>query len=202
MHKTMHKLILSVVLMLSSGWAVAADPTVDCSGCTSLRDFGNFGAAQLFRVSGPMSATLGNDRIWVVNPTTGARVFVDLDTPVKVYYFLGVPIPIVDFTQTEINATWIDGSASAKWVLPNEVVIAIGESIELAEADETPEVAAEELPDLPGFDDAYIWQFIGTQGGRLPVDLFFNLWSFSVLYEGGGGTPLVTVYECAWTSAC
>jgi hypothetical protein len=188
-------------MLLSSGWAFSADLTVACSGCTSLRDFGNFGAAQLFRASGPLSASVGNDRIWVFNSTTGARAFVDLDTPVELFYFLGIPLPIPDFTKTEINATWLNGSESATWVLPNEVIIAIGESIGLAEEDDTPEVSVEELSELPGFNDAYVWQFAGFSAGLLPVELTFNRWSFSILY-GGARTPIVTVYECAWTLAC
>ena len=202
MYRRLHGLLLCAVLMLGSGWALAVDPTVACSGCTSLRDFGNFGAAQLFRASGPISASVGNDRIWVINPTTGALAFVDLDTPVELFYVLGIPIPIPDFTQTKISATWIDGSASATWVLPNEVVIAIGECIELAEVDATPEVTAEEFSELPGFDDAYVWQFIGLSNGLLPAELLFNMWSFSIFYGGTSSTPIVTVFECAWSSAC
>ena len=198
----MRKLLLSVVLMLSSGVALAVDPTVDCAGCVSLRDFGNFGAAQLYRATGTLSATVGNDRIWVVNPATGQKAFVDLDTPVELIYFMGIPIPIPDFAQTEINATWLDGSQSSTWILPVEIVIAIAECIELAESDATPEVTAEEVAELPGFNDAYVWQFIGADGGILPQQLMYNLWSFSVLYGSGGGVPLVTVFECAWSSAC
>ena len=63
---------------------------------------------------------------------------------------LNIALSIVD-TQTEINATWIDGSETTTWIFPNEIIIAIGESL-------------------------------------------------AVMYEGP--TPLVTVYECAWSSAC
>ena len=201
MRSPMHKLVVCTVMLLSSGWVLAADPTVACSGCTSLRDFGNFGAAQLYRASGPVSASVGNDRIWVFNSTTGTRVFVDLDTPVELFYFLGIPLPIPDFTKTEINATWLDGSESATWVLPNEVIIAIGESIGLAEEDATSEVTVGELSELPGFDDAYVWQFASISAGLLPAELVFNMWSFTIFYNGSRA-PLVTVFECAWSGLC
>lgn len=196
----MRKLLLSVVLGLSSGFAFADIPTVECAGCVSLREFGNFGSAQLFRATGPTSASVGNDRVWVVNPHTGQRAFVDIDTPITLFYFLGTPIPVPDFTQTEITATWDDGSASATWVLPSEVLEAMGLGIEIAEEVDTPEVTADEFDQLPGFDDFYVWQFIGTQGGTEPVQLRFSLWSFSAQYVAG--IPIVTVYECAWSSAC
>jgi hypothetical protein len=198
----MRSLLLFVVLTCGSGLALAVDPTVDCSGCLSLRDFGNFGAAQIYRASGTLSATVGNDRLWVVNPETGKMAFVDIDTPVDMFYFLGAPIPIPDFTKTEVNATWADGSESATWILPNEIVAAMGESVDVVESDATPEITAAELLQVAGFDDDYVWQFIGLLGGQVPMGLLYNLWSFSVLYEGVSGTPLVTVYECAWSSAC
>ena len=198
----MHRLLLSVVLTLSSGLVLAVEPTVNCSGCVSLKDFGNFGAAQLFRSTGALSATVGNDRIWVVNPETGKRVFVDLDTPMTSTFLFGIPIPIPDFTQTEVNATWSNGSNADVWILPNEVVVAMGECIDMAESDATPAVTAEELPDLAGFNDSYVWQFIGAAGGVSPGRLAFNQWAFSVLYISGGPTPVVTIIECAWSSAC
>ena len=196
----MRRLLLAMVLAVSSGFAFADVPTVECAGCSSLRDFGNFGSAQLYRATGPISATVGNDRVWVINPKTGKRAFVDIDTPITLFYFMGAPIPVPDFTQTEINATWDDGSISATWLLPSEILEAMGQGIEIAEEVDTPEVTEEEFDQLPGFNDAYVWQFIGTQGGVGPVELLYNLWSFSSLYIGG--TPVVTVYECAWSSAC
>jgi len=196
----MHRLLLSAVLLLGSGWAMAVAPTVECRGCVSLRDFGNFGAAQLYRATGTMSASVGNDRIWVVNPDSGRSAFVDLDTPLFSTSLFGVPMWVPDYTQMEINATWIDGSESASWTLPNEVIAAMGESIEVAEDHESPEVTPAELSELPGFDEAYIWQFIGTSGSLFPTALYYNVWSFSVFYDST--TPIVTVIECAWTSAC
>ena len=199
----MLKLILCSVLSLTSTLALAVVPRVDCSGCSSLREFGNFGAASLYRSTGPAGPAVGNDKIWVDNPTTALSAFVDVDTPMTTLTFMGTEIPIPNLAQTKINATWADGSGSATWVLPNAVVDAIGEGIEAAENHGTPAVTPEEVAELPGLSGTPSWDSTGWSAYTPSAGtLSSGLWVFYVTGFGGQAVPVVTVVECAWKGFC
>jgi len=188
--------LLLVVLTTISVPALAETLRVECSGCTTLRDFGNFGAAALYRAVGPMGPAVGADRIWVENPGTGESVFVDLDTPISMLTVLYTQLPLPDLTRTEINATRADGSESQTWVLPNEVVAAIAESIGLAERRDTPEVTPEELDELPGFSPAAGGWHSDRAGG-----LWWGDWRFSVT-GNVEWVPQIRIVECTWYWDC
>lgn len=191
----MDRLLLTIAVIVLPAGALATDLTTDCQGCITLRDFGNFGAAQLYRASGVSASAVGNDRIWVVNPNTGKRVFVDLDTPITNISLFGVQIPVPDITRMEINATWGDGSAMEIWILPVEVLASIAESIEVAETDTTPEVSEEELSELPGFDTSVLWEFSGTWGQLAPGSIYWgSTWVFSSVWIGGA--PFISIGVC------
>lgn len=197
----MLKVFLFLALVSGSS-AAAALPRVDCNGCSSLREFGNYGAASLYRATGPAGPAVGSDRVWVDNPGTGASVFVDVDTPIVQHTVMGTEIPIPDLTHMEINATWADGSGTGTWILPNAVLAAMGESIEAAERNGTPEVTPEEVKEIPGLSGKTPWRTSGWSGGH---------WGFGRLQSGGWvfrvhGTgralPIVTIVECVWENVC
>jgi hypothetical protein len=179
--------------------AVAEALRTECAGCETLRDFGNYGAAQLYRAVGPMGPAVLNDRIWVVNPDTGRQVFVDLDTPTTLVYFFGAPIPVPDLLRTEINATWGDGSVTEIWVLPNEVIGSMAEALISVDSAGTPPVNAELLDRLPGFGYGGGWYHAGSVGSM--TSTHYGAWSFLVRYDSYG-RAVVTVYECAYASVC
>jgi hypothetical protein len=196
-------------LLLLGGLHAHADtlPSVDCAGCTTLREFGNYGAASLYQVVGVGGPAVGSDRIWVRNPVTGRSVFVDIDTPVTMTAVYGFAIPVPDLTRQEVNATWANGSASMSYLLPVEVIDAIGDALETEflehreDAPGTPdtEVPADEFDNLPGFNDLP-WQYFNFP--FVPFSLSNGGWSFSVQLSSGSPVPVVEVVECAWHSGC
>ena len=199
----MLKLILCSLLLFTSTLALAVVPRVDCNGCSSLREFGNFGAASLYRSTGPAGPAVGNDRIWVDNPTTAVSAFVDVDTPMTKLTFMGTEIPVPNLAEMEVNATWADGSASATWVLPNAVVDAIGKGIEAAEKHKSSAVTPQEVANLPGLGGTDGWNASGWSADTPSVGrLSSGLWVFYVRGFGGEAVPVVTVVECAWKSLC
>lgn len=195
----MHRYLLIATLLVFPGWAAAEALRTECPGCETLRDFGNFGAAQLYRAVGPMGPAVLNDRIWVVNPETGRQVFVDLDTPATLVYFFGAPIPVPDLLRTEINATWGDGSVMETWILPNEVIGAMAEALVVADDSETPPDSTQLLDRLPGFGSGGGWSHAGSVGSM--TSTHYGAWSFWVRYDSYG-RAVVTVYECAYGSGC
>lgn len=198
----MPKMLLWLALSVFSAAAVAI-PRVDCQGCTSLQEFGNFGAASLYRATGPMGPAVGSDQVWVDNPGTGRSVFVDVDTPFIQHTIMGTQIPIPDLTAMEINATWADGSGTGVWVLPTAVLAAIGESIEVAESNGTPEVTPDEIAELPGLTGLGAWRSNGwSVDGVSFGTLASGVWVFEVSAFGGNGVPVVMIVECAWQSLC
>ncbi len=195
----MRRGLLMAALLGLPGWVAAEVLRTECSGCETLRDFGNYGAAQLHRAVGPMGPAVLNDRIWVVNSGTGRQAFVDLDTPITLFYLLGAPIPLPDLLRTEINATWEDGSLTETWILPNEVIGAMAEALVAAgEVGAAPD-SAELLDRLPGFGSGGGWYHAGSVGSM--TSTHFGAWSFWVRYDSYG-RAVVTVYECAYTSGC
>jgi hypothetical protein len=198
----MRKMLLLLMASLVSVTALAV-PRVDCNACTTLREFGNFGAASLYRATGPAAPAVGSDQIWVDNRLTGKSVFVDLDTPIILHTIMGTEIPIPDLTQLEVNAIWADGSGRSVWVLPNAVLGAIGASIEAAENYESPEVTPEEVMVLPGLGDGAAWEGLDwyiTNGGS--GTLSSGGWVFVVTGSGGESAPIVMVVECLWWNFC
>jgi hypothetical protein len=179
--------------------AAAEALRAECAGCETLRDFGNYGASQLYRAVGPMGPAVLNDRIWVVNPVTGRQAFVDLDTPIVLVYLLGAPIPVPDLLRTEINATWGDGSVTEIWVLPNEVIGSMAEALAVADELETPPDSAQLLDRLPGFGSGGGWYHAGSVGSM--TSTHYGAWSFWVRYDSYG-RAVVTVYECSYASTC
>lgn len=173
---------------------------VSCDGCATLRAFGNFGAASLFRATGPLSPAVGNDRIWVDNPSSGKSVFVDLDIPVAQGTFMGTQVPIPNLTRMEVNAEWADGSASASWEVANEVLASMAASIEAAERHGTGEVTADEVEQLPGLSAQDVWSGL-PQGSWTRVST--GRWVF-MLPTGlpATRTPVVTIIECVWENSC
>jgi hypothetical protein len=186
-------------VLLCPGLAAAEVLRTECAGCETLRDFGNYGAAQFYRAVGPMGPAVLNDRIWVVNPVTGRQVFVDLDTPITLVYFLGAPIPVPDLLRTEINATWGDGSVTEIWILPNEVIGSMAEALASTDAAGTPPLSPELLDRLPGFGSGGGWHHTGSVGSM--TSTHYGAWSFWVRYDSYG-RAVVSVYECAYMSGC
>ena len=198
----MPKMLLWLALSLVSGAAVAV-PRVDCQGCATLREFGNFGAASLYRATGPMGPAVGSDQVWVDNPGSGRSVFVDVDTPFIQHTIMGTQVPIPDLTVMEINATWADGSGTGVWLLPTAVLAAIGESIELAENNGSPAVTPDEVAELPGLNGLGAWHTSGSSvDGASFGTLASGVWVFAVDGFGGGAVPVVVIVECAWQSLC
>lgn len=195
----MRRRLLMAAALVFPGMAVAEALRTECAGCETLRDFGNYGAAQLYRAVGPMGPAVLNDRIWVVNPDTGRQVFVDLDTPTTLVYFFGAPIPVPDLLRTEINATWGDGSVMETWILPNEVIGSMAEALISVDSAGTPPVNAELLDRLPGFGSGGGWYHAGSVGSM--TSTHYGAWSFLVRYDSYG-RAVVTVYECAYASVC
>jgi hypothetical protein len=189
--------LLGAVLILVSGISYGSIPTVLCGDCTSLREFGNFGAAQLWRAVGATGPEVGTDKIWVRNPSTNRRAFVDVDRPYLRINFLGIPLVIPDLSKQEVNATWDDASASATWVLPNEVIGAIEEAFDVAESEQPsePNLSIPGFDSLPGINDL-VWQVTGNS-------IRSGLWTFhfSTLF-GGYPNAVVSVVECEWLSGC
>jgi hypothetical protein len=199
----------ALILLLAGVSSALADtlPAVDCSGCATLNDFGNYGAAVLYQAVGVSGPAVGSDRIWVRNPNTGKKAFVDVDTPVRLAIIYSVTVPLPDFTKQEVNVTWSNGSASAAYELPVEIIDAIGETLnaeygahaaEPSEAQE-PEIPLEEFDRLPGFN-GNPWQYMYLP--QIPFTLINGGWEFSVQRVSGSVTPVVEVVECAWHSGC
>lgn len=198
----MPKMLLWLALSVFPVAAVAV-PRVECQGCATLQQFGNFGAALLYRATGPMGPAVGSDQVWVDNPGTGRSVFVDVDTPFIQHTFMGTEIPIPNLTEMEINATWGDGSGSGIWVLPTAVLAAMGESIEVAENHGTPAVTPDEVAELPGLGGLGAWQTPGWSiGGGSYGMLSSGSWVFRVDGFGNDAVPIVMIVECAWQSLC
>ena len=204
----MRKAALSLLLLLAPLAAYAQTiPTVTCSGCESLNDFGNYGAAVLYQAVGVTGPMVGSDRIWVRNPVTGRRAFVDMDLPMRIVMLYGFSAPIPDLTRQEVNVTWDNGAASAAYELPVEVIDAIGDSLEsefLIHQNETPATPEQEMPApefdaLPGFNGEP-WRYQNLP--LIPYTLMNNGWEFNVQYVSGSATPVVEVVECAWHSGC
>ena len=198
-------LLWMLVLLPCSAFA-ASVPSVECSGCRTLTDFGNYGAAVLYQAVGVGGPSTGSDRVWVVNPSTSKRAFVDIDTPLRITLFYGFSIPVPDLTKQEINATWGDGSGSASYELPVEVIDAIGDCIDIeldihrddspAEEEDIPE---QEFRALPGFNGGP-WQYRYLNVN--PYTLINGSWEFSVNRASSSPAPLVNVVECAWHDGC
>ncbi len=181
-------------------------PSVECSGCRTLVDFGNYGAAVLYQAVGVGGPATGSDRIWVVNPSTSKRAFVDIDAPMRISMFYGFSIPVPDLTRQEVNATWSDGSGSASYELPVEVIDAIGDSIDTELDIHRDDSSAEEegIPQhefqaLPGFNGAP-WQYRYLNVN--PYMLINGNWEFSVDRALSAPAPIVNVVECAWHDGC
>lgn len=199
---------LAALLLFAGAFAYAGSlPSVDCAGCTTLRDFGNYGAASLYQATGIGGPAVGSDRIWVQNPRTGRRAFVDIDTPVTFTALYGFAFPVPDLTRQEVNATWADGSASTTYLLPVEVIDAIGDALETEflqhrdDPSQTPDVDVppEEFDKLPGFN-GLPWQYFNFP--LIPFNLSNGGWDFSVQLPSGSAAPVVEVVECAWHSGC
>ena len=156
------KTTCALMSMVAGFSAAAADmvPTVDCQGCATLNDFGNYGAAALYQAVGVSGPMVGTDRIWVRNPYTGSKAFVDMDLPMRISMIYSFSVPVPDLTKQEVNVTWSDGSASAIYELPVEVIDAIGDSLDSeykVHGDEPsgaqePEIPLGEFDRLPGFN--------------------------------------------------
>jgi hypothetical protein len=116
-------------------------------------------------------------------------------------------VPVPDLTKQEVNVTWSDGSASAAYELPVEVIDAIGDSLDSeykTHGDEPsaapePEIPLDEFDKLPGFNGSP-WQYMNLP--QIPFILMNGGWEFSVQYVSGSATPVVEVVECAWHSGC
>ena len=190
------------LLLLFWSMAAVASPVarVICDGCTTLRAFGNFGAASLYRATGPMGPAVGNDRIWVDNPSTGNSVFVDVDTPMMLATIMGTQVPVPDVTKAEVNAEWLDGSASEAWVVSNEVLASMAASIEAAERHGTDEVSPDEVEQLPGLSERDVWSGV-DHGSWARVST--GRWVFHHTDAvPATGTPVVTIIECVWEGSC
>lgn len=195
-----------ILLLLPCSAFAASIPSVDCSGCRTLTDFGNYGAAVLYQAVGVGGPSAGSDRVWVANPSTGKRAFVDIDTPMRFSMFYGFSIPVPDLTKQEINATWSNGSGSASYELPVEVIDAIGDSIDTEldiHRDDSPgdeeDIPQQEFQALPGFNGGP-WQYRYLHAN--PYTLINGSWEFSVHGVLNSPTPIVNVVECAWHDGC
>jgi|GEM_PF-2801831 len=198
----MYKSTLAMLFLLFSIPALAV-PSTTCNSCTSLRDFGSFGAAQIYRTTGGFGPAVGADKVWVNNTDTGQSAFVDVDTPgIRIGSLGGIYLPIPDVTKTEINATWADGSATEIWIVPNEVMGAIAEGIERAEQHGPGnEVTPREARNLPGFSDIP-FNFDRILLGVIGRGTFStSTWVFAATTTVYGN-PVVTVHECAWSDVC
>ncbi len=197
-------LFLGTIPLFASAGGI---PTVECSGCSRLQDFGNFGAAQLYQAVGISGPATGSDRVWVHNPRTARRAFVDVDTPVRMAMAYGITFPIPDLTRQEINVTWGDGSGSLVYELPVEVIEAIGDAVGAewdVHADDPPASSGGDIPwqefdGLPGFNGDP-WRYLELNLN--PYTLVNGGWVFSVQRLPDSPTPLVRVVECAWHDGC
>ena len=171
----------------------SAIPTVNCSGCTSLREFATYGAASLYMVNG-WTAVIFTDFIWVHNPTTGRRALVDLDATV-----LGTIVTpwgaatMIDFSRLDVYAEWSDGSANLEFTTHREVIAAIAASIR---ADFQ---AHGHTYDLPVTELALLPEFNGAAWNHGPSShqswLTSGAWGFTVSGHGTA-SPIITVTEC------
>ena len=184
----------------------ASVPSVACFDCRTLDDFGNYGAAVLYQAVGVGGPATGSDRVWVVNPSTSKRAFVDIDSPMRIGIFYGFSLPVPDLTRQEINATWGDGSGSASYELPVEVIDAIGDTIDIEQdihRDDSPgveeDIPQQEFRALPGFNGGP-WQY--RYPNLNPYMLINGNWEFSVHRVLSSPTPIVNVVECAWHDGC
>ena len=126
--------------------------------------------------------------------------------PMRLSMFYGFSIPVPDLTKQEINATWSDGSGSASYELPVEVIDAIGDCIDTEldiHRDESPteeeEIPLQEFRALPGFNGGpWEYRYLNMN----PYLLINGNWGFSVDRALSSRAPRVNVVERAWHDGC